>query len=408
MSESAQTGRGDHLRSTLLQRRWGYALAQLSLSVVWCGLTVGRQAGADLLTYLSAARAWAATGNPYVPGYLYPPQLAWLLSSVRAWKALPLAWSGLQALCFCGFFAATTELARLNGTLAGVAAFVLLFLAPFRQLIALGNVEALVTCSVTLAGLLLYRRRPLGGAVSWQMRGEAIAAGAMLACAALLKVTPGWAAIFVCWRALKSDPKSRLAAVVLLLVLLGASAVGGTELFFRRALLEDSLAAQRYLSDSNVSLLGYLWGIGVRLPGWVLLVLAAFPTALMLRQEALQGCGERGLGNWMLVLCLTIFVSPITWTCGYFRLIAPLGWVAGRLLAGQRLFKAQARGRQAEALLLALFFVVVINAGHFRAFEHVVTRAVTPLIPVLLPPLLFAMVWRLALALPETTMTPKG
>jgi alpha-1,2-mannosyltransferase len=137
---------------------------------------------ADATAYLAAARVLARGGDIYAvrpvtipPPYLYPPVLAWLLQPTALVSPLMASyiWITVLGVCVCALIALFARLLPLPVAAVGVLAFV-----PTWDAVWLGQIDLALACLVVYA---ITSRR----------------AGIALGIAALLKITPSVALLYL-------------------------------------------------------------------------------------------------------------------------------------------------------------------------------------------------------------------
>ena len=145
----------------------------------------------DLTTYFQpAAQQILAGSSPYVvPGYVYSPLVAMLITPVANWDYLLPAWVVLNLACAVACIALMTAALRRQHwgwqtpVLFGTGALTLLSNWPTTIVFALGQTDFMVMAAFALAGWGSARQRPS-------------AAGGGIALAGLIKTWPGLVAMW--------------------------------------------------------------------------------------------------------------------------------------------------------------------------------------------------------------------
>ena len=253
-----------------------------------------------------------------------------------AWMVAPLA-TGMQFSVFKRIFAATLALStlvitdqsartwapslRAPGSQAALLAAVLLTV-PFQQSVILGQTHLMFLC-LTLVAIIACRS------------GREWRAGALLAAAAAVKITPSWVALTWLvsgrWRAAAS-----FAAWLAVLTAL-ASQVGGHAVFAEYLAQLHRFARSVLLSFNNDSLATVLLGSRlteatafrfeqVALPGWVsavsVLAVAVCATLAGWLDRQSRSPPNRGLGALLTLVAATI-CAPLAWNHYFVVLLIP-------------------------------------------------------------------------------------
>ncbi len=272
-----------------------------------------------------------ANGIPHPSAYIYPPALAVLLAPLTwlPYHAANLAWFWLNV----ALLALSIRLLGRHGAPAAAAVMALAFHPTIRAL-QCGQVSLL---------MLFLLAAGLGALRSRSARGDA-AAGACLALAAAVKLTP---VVLIAWLAWSGRRRAAAwaAGLLALLAAIGVVVAGWSNhvLYVTGFLPELSRGAATW---ANQSINGFLNRLltdasmsafvfppeppGVRLlsrAAAVLLLAAAFVTARPRAESAADPYRRFALG-YALVALTTLLVSPISWEHHFVIALIPLSVLA--------------------------------------------------------------------------------
>jgi hypothetical protein len=299
--------------------------------------------------------------------YVYPPPLALALAPAADLDpaTFRVAWTLLLGLAAVGLAVSAAALTGLGGTPWGLLAPAFLASETVRFGIEQGNVSVLVAALLAFAGLSL-RRAPA-------------VAGAAIAAATALKVTPAVALVFLAvagWR--RRDRHLRVAAAWGAALVLACGLLPWTSEFLA-ALAEGKLVSVRAAAGSNFAPAAWLDGIGLVVPDLAWPAVAAFFAALL-------GWRRRGgyLADWAVVHLLVILASPVVWS--HFLALALVPALALAAIAIDPRAWPGPPGRARRALVACLAAALLLASSRVELFydRSWAGRHLAPLVPVAL------------------------